>query len=70
MMFSDQERKAFELGRRMAESGFSLQDNPFINVHPRFSSRWASGYLAVNTLKTLSSGMARKQPARKQLRAS
>jgi len=69
MMYSEQERKAFDLGRRMAQTGFSLYDNPFVNVHPRFSSRWASGYVAVSTLEALSSAMALKDAARKQLRA-
>ena len=68
-IYSEQERKAFDLGRRMAKTGFSLQDTPFVNVHPRFSSRWASGYVAVSTLEALSSAMAPKGAARKQLRA-
>ena len=55
MIYSEQKRKAFDLGRRIAETGFSLQDNPFVNVHPRFSSRWGSGYLAASTLEALSS---------------
>lgn len=67
MIYSEQERKAFDLGRRMSEAGFSLEDNPFTNLHPRFSSRWTSGYLAVNTLDMLSSGMARKEAARELL---
>jgi len=69
IIYSDQERKAFDLGRRMAQTGFSLQDNPFVNLHQRFSSRWASGYVSVSMLEALSSGMARKDAARKQLRA-
>ena len=69
MIYSEQERKAFDLGRRMAQTGFSMQDNPFVNVQPRFSSRWASGYLTVSTLEALSSGMAREDAARAQLRA-
>jgi len=58
MRFSEQESKAFDLGTRMAEAGFSLQDNPFMSVHPRFSERWTCGFLAVGTLKNLASAMS------------
>ena len=32
-MFADQERQAFDLGRRMSKANFSLEDNPFARIH-------------------------------------
>jgi len=53
--FLERDRKALDLGRRMAESGFSLQDNPFDMIHPRFATQWSRGFLAVNTLRCIAS---------------
>jgi hypothetical protein len=58
-LFAEQERKAFDLGRRMAEAGFTLQDNPFEQVHPRFAAQWAHGYFAANTLRGITSALVR-----------
>jgi len=58
-MFSDQERKAFELGRRMAQAEFSPQDNPFTVVNPRLAMQWQHGYAAANALIGLTSALAR-----------
>lgn len=59
-MFAEQERKAFDLGRRMAAAGFSLQDNPFAQVHPRFAAQWAHGYFAAHTLDGITSALLRR----------
>jgi hypothetical protein len=58
-MFTDQERKAFDLGRRMSKANFSLQDNPFAHIHPRLAVQWQHGFLAVQTIHTLSTALAR-----------
>ncbi len=58
-MFAEQERKAFDLGRRMASAGFSIQDNPFAQVHPRFAAQWAHGFVAAHTLDGISSALMR-----------
>lgn len=58
-MFSDQERQAFDLGRRMAETGFTLDDNPFARIHPRFAGQWAHGFFAANALRGLGAAMSR-----------
>jgi hypothetical protein len=57
-MFSEQERKAFELGRRMAQAQFALQDNPFTVVNPRLAVQWLHGYVAANALRGLTSALA------------
>ena len=49
-MFSAQEDKAFALGRRMAEAGFSMDDNPFTNLQPRLARRWLDGFVSENAL--------------------
>lgn len=49
-MFSDLEDKAFLLGRRMAETAFSMDDNPFANLQPRLARRWLDGYVSENAL--------------------
>ena len=49
-MFSDLEHKAFLLGRRMAETAFSMDDNPFANLQPRLARRWLDGYVSENAL--------------------
>jgi len=49
-MFSDLEDKAFLLGRRMAESAFSMDDNPFANLQPRLARRWLDGFVSENAL--------------------
>jgi hypothetical protein len=59
-MFSEQERKALELGRRMAEADFSINDNPFTKVHPRFAAQWLQGFTAASTLKSISSAMSKR----------
>ena len=38
-MFADEERQAFDLGRRMSKAGSSLQDNPFARIHPHLAVR-------------------------------
>jgi hypothetical protein len=58
-MFADQERRAFDLGRRMAEANFLLEDNPFAHIHPRFAVQWTHGFFAANALHGLSAAMAR-----------
>lgn len=57
-MFPAQEQKAFELGRQMAERGFSAQDNPFTMVHPRFAAQWSRGFLALNRLTNIASALS------------
>ena len=59
MTFADQERQAFDLGRRMSEANFSLQDNPFERIHPRLSVQWRHGFLAAHVLQNVSAGLAR-----------
>lgn len=49
-MFSERERSAFDLGHRMAEAGFSLEDNPFARLNPRLATQWARGFLGSSTL--------------------
>jgi hypothetical protein len=58
-MFADQERHAFDLGRRMSKANFSLQDNPFTQIHPRLAVQWQYGFLAAQTIHTLSTALAR-----------
>lgn len=58
-MFSDQERRAFELGRRMALTEFGFNDNPFLGVHPRLAHQWQQGYVGANALRGLTSALAR-----------
>ena len=58
-MFADQERHAFELGRRMAKADFSLEDNPFQRISPRLAVQWTHGFFAANALHGLSAAMAR-----------
>ena len=58
-MFSDQERRAFELGRRMAVADFAFDDNPFLGVHPRLAHQWQQGYVGANALRGLTSALAR-----------
>jgi hypothetical protein len=58
-MFSEQERQAFDLGRRMAAADFNLQDNPFAHIHPRFAVQWTHGFFAANALHGLSAAMSR-----------
>jgi succinate dehydrogenase/fumarate reductase flavoprotein subunit len=58
-MFSEQERQAFDLGRRMAETGFALQDNPFTRIHPRFAVQWSHGFFAANALRGLGAALSR-----------
>lgn len=59
-MFAEQERKALELGRRMAEAAFSINDNPFTKIHPRFAAQWLQGFTAASTLKSIGSAMSRR----------
>ena len=59
MTFADQERQAFELGRRMSEANFSPQDNPFARIHPRLAVQWQHGFFAAHVLQNLSAGLAR-----------
>ena len=57
-MFPEQEQKAFELGRRMAERGFSAQDNPFTMVHPHFAVQWSRGFLALHRLRNMAGALS------------
>jgi hypothetical protein len=70
MTFADQERQAFDLGRRMSEAHFSIQDNPFEHVHLRLAVQWQHGFFASHVLQNLSAGLARgalstKRPQRR-----
>jgi hypothetical protein len=58
-MFTDQERNAFELGQRMARAGFSLHDNPFARLHPRFAMQWTRGVLARSALASITAAWSR-----------
>lgn len=58
-MFCDQERRAFDLGRRMAAAEFALQDNPYSGVHPRLANQWLQGYVSANALRGLTSALSR-----------
>jgi len=58
-MFADQERHAFDLGRRMSKANFSLQDNPFARIHPRLAVQWQHGFLALHMIHSLSTAPAR-----------
>jgi hypothetical protein len=58
-MFADQERQAFDLGRRMSKANFALQDNPFARIHPRLAVQWQHGFLAMHTIHSLSTALAR-----------
>ena len=49
-MFSDQEDRAFALGRRMAEAAFAMDDNPYANLQPRLARRWLDGFVSENAL--------------------
>jgi hypothetical protein len=49
-MFIERERKAFELGQRMAEKHFSAWDNPFTHLHPRLARTWQKGFDTANAL--------------------
>jgi len=49
-MFSDQENRAFLLGRRMADAAFSMDDNPFVNLQPRLARKWIDGFVSENAL--------------------
>jgi hypothetical protein len=49
-MFSDMEHRAFLLGRRMAETAFSMDDNPFAHLQPRLARRWLDGFVSENAL--------------------
>jgi hypothetical protein len=62
-MFAEQERKALELGRRMAEANFSIHDNPFTKIHPRFAAQWLQGFIAASTLRSIGSSMSRGAPS-------
>jgi hypothetical protein len=58
-MFSEQEHRAFELGRRMARAEFSLQDNPYTGLHPRLANQWLQGFVGDNALRGLTSALSR-----------
>ncbi len=62
-MFSEQERSAFELGRRMARAGFAFEDNPFERLNPRLAKQWTSGFLGSRTLRYITDAWSRA-PAR------
>lgn len=57
-MFPKLERKAFDLGQRMAETGFGVDDNPFQGVQPRLSARWDQGYSKVCAIRALAESFA------------
>jgi hypothetical protein len=58
-MFAKQEQRAFELGRRMAQADFSLDDNPYVGVHQRLAAQWLQGYVGANALRGLTAALAR-----------
>lgn len=62
-MFSDQERSAFDLGRRMARAGFALQDNPFARLHPRLARQWTRGFLGWSALARIAGLWSREASA-------
>ena len=43
----------------VAGAGFSLQDNPFAQVHPRFAAQWSHGYFAAHTLDGITAALLR-----------
>jgi len=45
-VFSDLEDRAFLLGRRMAETAFTMDDNPFTNLQPRLARKWLDGFVS------------------------
>ena len=49
-MFSDLEDRAFLLGRRMAGTAFSMDDNPFANLQPRLARKWLDGFVSETAL--------------------
>ncbi len=49
-MFSDLEDRAFLLGRRMAETAFTMDDNPFANLQPRLARKWLDGFVSETAL--------------------
>jgi len=49
-VFSDLEDRAFLLGRRMAETAFTLDDNPFANLQPRLARKWLDGFVSETAL--------------------
>lgn len=51
---------ARELGARMADAGFSLEDNPYTSLHPRLCEQWASGFGALNVGKQVLRRSARR----------
>jgi hypothetical protein len=53
-VFSDLEDRAFLLGRRMAETAFTLDDNPFANLQPRLARKWLDGFVSETALHSKS----------------
>ena len=66
MKFTDQEQQAFELGRRMSNANFSLQDNPYTHLHPHLAVRWQNGFFASHVLQNLSAALERGTLSRKR----
>ncbi len=58
-MFSEQERSAFELGRRMAQAAFTVEDNPYDRLNPRLARRWMSGFLGSRALGRIAAAWPR-----------
>jgi hypothetical protein len=66
-MFSERERSAFDLGHRMADAGFALEDNPFSRLNPRLATQWARGFLGSSTLARIVGEWPRPvEPARRR----
>jgi hypothetical protein len=61
-VFSDLEDRAFLLGRRMAETAFTLDDNPFANLQPRLARRWLDGFVSETALHSKTSWLGQDGP--------
>lgn len=61
-MFSEQERSAFELGRRMARARFALEDNPYERLNPRLAKQWTRGFLGSSALMGIVDAWSRTRP--------
>lgn len=47
MHFDDVLRKAFDLGTRMAQQGFSEDDNPYHGLNKKLAQKWTEAYALV-----------------------
>jgi hypothetical protein len=58
-LFADQERHAFDLGHRMAGAGFTLDDDLFAHLHPRFALQWTRGFLGWSAIARITATWSR-----------